>query len=245
MLKKSSWIAGLGLVCAAGFAAWYSFGWQTNKHNPDALWHIVHERCANGAKPCTIYDASHGFALLHSVEGRGQYLLIPSKKVPGIESADLLGPDAPNYFAQAWSFREYVSRSYGVSVPDRELSLAINSVAGRTQNQLHIHLDCLKPEVRRELDAMAGNFGPSWVDLPIRLEGHAYRGLYLSDLGRSPFQILAAEIAQPQMHMRDHTLVVAPLGTGFALLDDTAHGLDRASGEELQDHSCRDYVKPV
>jgi len=42
--------------------------------------------------------------------------------------------------------------------------------------------------------------------------------------------------------MAHHTLVLAGASfagqPGFILLDDRAEGLDRGSGEELQDHGC-------
>ncbi|GAB6853864.1 CDP-diacylglycerol diphosphatase [Asaia astilbis] len=211
-------------------------------HDPDALWKIVHEKCAKGAKPCAVYDALRGIALLHSIEGRGQYLLIPTDKVTGIESAAVLRADQPNYFAQAWSYRDRVSASYGLPIPERMLSLAINSSKGRSQNQLHIHLDCLVPEVRAVLDRNDGRIGPNWSILPEPLNGHHYRALYLATLNASPFLILAATLQHPETEMGNHTLVLAPLDEGYVLLDDTAQGLDRASGEELQDHACHGVI---
>ena len=206
--------------------------------DPDILWKLVHQKCAVGLKPCTVYDQGHGFALLHSIEGRGQYLLIPTDKVTGMESVALLREDAPNYFAQAWTYRTRVATDYGQEIPETMLSLAINSSKGRSQNQLHIHLDCIDPSVRALLDRYADRIGPSWSYLPEPINGHAYRALYLATLNGSPFRILAASLAQPEREMGDHTLVLAPLGRGYALLDDVAHDDDRASGEEIQDHAC-------
>ncbi|WP_336945140.1 CDP-diacylglycerol diphosphatase [Asaia sp. HN010] len=212
-------------------------------HDPDALWKIVHQKCAQGTKPCTIYDASRHIALLHSIEGRGQYLLIPTDKVTGMESAALLQASQPNYFAEAWSYRDRVGVSYGTSIPETMLSLAINSEKGRSQNQLHIHLDCLAPEIREALDRDASRIGASWMTLPDALDGHRYRARYLTSLDPSPFLVLASSLQHPEMEMGDHTLVVAPLRSGYVLLDDVAQGSDRASGEELQDHACHAVMK--
>lgn len=214
--------------------------WSPPKeHDPDALWKLVHNRCATGGRPCTFYDRVNDIALLHSLEGRGQYLLIPAHKLAGIETAELLDAGTVNYFAKAWGFRDYVSQSYGQPIPERDLSLAINSSKGRSQNQLHIHLDCLSVPARQALDALGPGLGPQWADLPAMFDGHRYRVMYLADLNASPFRVLAAGLRHPEAEMADHTLVIAPIGQGFALIDDHAHDTDRASGEELQDHTCR------
>jgi len=207
-------------------------------HDPDILWKLISAKCSKGTKPCVIYDHARGIALLHSLEGRGQYLLIPTDKVAGMESTVLLRPETPNYFAEAWSFRDRVGAAYGHPVPDRLLALSINSSHGRSQNQLHIHLDCVDPEVRATLDRYGDRIGPSWSFLPVPLGAHRYRALYLSTLNGSPFRILAGSLAHPEQEMGDHTLVLVPLGAGYALLDDVAHDDDHASGEELQDHAC-------
>ncbi|WP_336762098.1 CDP-diacylglycerol diphosphatase [Asaia sp. VD9] len=238
MLKSLVCLA-LSCMLGAGSAHAASSGVVIHKdHDPDVLWKLVHQKCAHGLKPCAVYDDKRGIALLHSIEGKGQYLLIPTEKVTGMESPALLRSDQPNYFASAWAYRERVGRDYHQTIPESRLSLAINSQKGRSQNQLHIHLDCLEPRMRALLDRDAAQIGPSWSDLPEAFNGHRYRALYLATLNGSPFRILAATLAHPERDMGDHTLVLAPLGSGFALLDDVAQGDDRASGEEVQDHAC-------
>ncbi|GAJ29042.1 CDP-diacylglycerol diphosphatase [Acidomonas methanolica] len=244
MSRRRRWpLFGMGVaLCAAVVVLSLGLGWRTRGHDPDALWKIVHGRCASGGRPCAVYDAKDGYALLHSIEGKGQYLLIPTAKVTGIESPAVLTPDAPNYFAEAWAARGLVSKAYGAAVPDRGLSLAINSEEGRSQNQLHIHIDCLRPGVREALDAMAPSVGTHWSSLPQPLLGHAYRAILLPDLHDSPFLVLADGASETPAEMGLHTLVVVTVPGGFLLLDDKAQGLDRASGEEVQDHTCRGFL---
>lgn len=232
-----------GLVSVLVMSAGAQAGTVIHKdHDPDVLWKLVHQKCAVGLKPCAVYDERQGYALLHSIEGRGQYLLIPTEKVTGMESAALLREGTPNYFAQAWAYRAHVGADYGYDIPEAMLSLAINSSQGRSQNQLHIHLDCIAPSVRALLDRNGNGIGPTWSYLPEPIEGHRYRALYLATLNGSPFRILAASLARPVQEMGDHTLVLVPLGKGYALLDDVAHDGDRASGEEIQDHACHGVV---
>ncbi|AQS87109.1 CDP-diacylglycerol diphosphatase [Neoasaia chiangmaiensis] len=237
-MSRNSRLTGLAVLVGlvvAGCAA-------VHERDPDALWKIVHERCAIGGRPCAVYDAKAGYALLHSLEGKGQYLLMPTVRMSGIESPALLQPGTPNYFALAWLERDRVSKAYGVTLPTDALSLAINSKPGRSQDQLHIHIDCMTAETRRSLDAQDGLIGPMWSDLPQAVEGHHYRAIRLPDLDRSPFRVLADSLSSPQTEMRAHTLVVIPTHGSFILLDDAAHGLDRASGEVLQDHACRAFL---
>lgn len=219
-------------------------GWKTKGHDADALWKLVHNHCAVDGKPCTIYDANAGYALLHDRVGRGQYLVIPTEKIPGIESPALLADDSPNYFARAWAHREYVSRAYGQPIPDDDLSLEINSVRGRTQNQLHIHIDCLQPEVKQVLDRLDHGIDGTWRNLGEPLFGHQYRAIRLLDLKTSPFKVLARDLQSPGDEMGRHTLLLVSSPNGFLLLDDYTHGLDVGSAEELQDHTCAGFVRP-
>ncbi|MBS1087876.1 CDP-diacylglycerol diphosphatase [Gluconobacter wancherniae] len=228
--KRAFRIGGLlavELMLGFGVSACSKFG----HHDRNKLWEIVGTRCAKDSehKPCAVYDPQDGYALLKDLYGHGQYLLIPTKHIPGVESPALLQADSPNYFAEAWAERGRVSKAYGYDVPDADMSLAINSRWGRSQDQLHIHIDCMKPYVKTEL---AKNwFGQDWST--VSLMGHLYRARIVQSLEPSPFKVLHAD------DMSVHTLFVTPAPKGgFILLDDVAHGLDRASGEELQDHKC-------
>jgi CDP-diacylglycerol pyrophosphatase len=235
-MRASVW---LGLVVTACLAA----AAVARAADPDALWKIVHDKCAVGTAPCTFIDPAKGYALLKDRVGDTQYLLIPTRKVTGIESPAILEPDAPNYFAAAWSFMDKVTAAAHHTVPRDYLSLAINSESGRSQNQLHIHLDCLRTDVHASLMAALAQIGPAWAPLPVPLAGHPYAALRVPgrDLQQvNPFRLLAAATSD----MKDQTLVVVGAdfadGPGFIILNDHvgATAGDQASGEELQDHDC-------
>ncbi|MBE7213282.1 MAG: CDP-diacylglycerol diphosphatase [Gluconacetobacter diazotrophicus] len=234
--------------------------------NRDALWQIIHGQCvpdetAHGRPaPCATVDLSggeaHGTAVLKDRVGATQYLLIPTARITGIESPLVLLPDAANYFARAWEAGALVDDRLGHDLPRRDLSLAINSEAGRTQDQLHIHVDCVRADIRATLDRYEASIRGRWHDLPVRLRGHRYRAMRLDGdtLGdQNPFDLLARSLSDPAKQMGDHTLVL--VGDewrgepGFILLDATSGPfsvalsphlkLGAGSGEELQDHSCR------
>lgn len=218
--------------------------------NPDILWHIVHARCAaksggQGTVPCEETNARAGYAVLKDHTGPAQYLLIPTQRVTGMEDPAIIKKDAPDYFAYAWKQTERVNRHLAHPLPMDDMTLAINSAYGRTQNQLHIHVDCIRPDVKVALHWARPRLGTKWVALS--LDGHGYRARLLPVLpGARPFQLLATDMADPAGEMGQHTLVIAGMAQadgrpGFVLLDDRIdlqHG-DHASGEELQDHTCQ------
>lgn len=226
--------------------------------DPDALWKIVHDRCVpdqrgNGKPdPCAEVDIAagedKGYSVLKDLVGDTQYLLIPTARISGIESAAILDFDATNYFAAAWRARSFVSGRAGRELPRDWVSLAINSELGRSQNQFHIHIDCIRADVRDAIHKHLGEIGSGWAPFPEPFAGHHYEAMAVEGDNLDsvyPLQLLASGDAKARADMGDETLVVA--GTilsggqpGFVLLAhhaDPAAG-DKASGEELQDHSC-------
>jgi CDP-diacylglycerol pyrophosphatase len=226
--------------------------------DPDALWKITHDRCVvdqreNGKPdPCTAVDIGagedKGFVVLKDIVGATQFLLIPTERIGGIESPAVLAPDATNYFAAAWRARSFMEEKLGHPAPRDWVSLAINSSLGRSQNQLHIHIDCIRADVRDLLRAHAGEIGASWAPLAVPLAGHRYSAVTIAGENLdavNPFVLLADGVEGARADMGSETLVVVgadlPDGRpGFIVLADRADLTDgnRGSGEELQDHSC-------
>lgn len=225
--------------------------------NPNALWDIVHGRCVpdeqqhGDPKPCAEVDLTNGvtrgFAILKDIRGASQFLLIPTDRVTGIESRSLLAPRAVNYFAHAWTARMFSERALGRKMPRDTLSLAINSQYGRTQNQLHIHIECIREDVREALRNERDHIGSGWTVLTRPLAGHRYRALRVMGTtlaGHDPFDLLASGIPGARADMGHYTLVVAGMRfggePGFVVLEHRADLLrgDTGSGEELQDHAC-------
>ncbi len=193
------------------------------------LWPLV-QRCiadqqVTGAPdPCLLVDPAKGYAILRDIRGTTQFLLVATDRRWGIEDPRIEAGDAPDYFAEAWSARGCVARAAGHAVADSELSLAINSVWGRSDGQLHIHIDRLRPEVARALRR-----GESAVTLA----GHRYRLRHVESLADT--NLFAALAATEGGAIGDWTIVVAgDPGGGFFVLEDRARNGDAASGEELQ-----------
>jgi CDP-diacylglycerol pyrophosphatase len=237
------WLGGLLAVLASGSAA--------HAANPDALWNIVGGKCvpdrqAHGdPKPCISVDLAGGSAVLKDIEGIAQLLLIPTTKVSGMESPEILAPNAPNYFAAAWAARSTMDTLLGHPIPPQDVSLAINSQLARSQNQFHIHVDCLSPEVIGALHDHAASVTDTWAPFPVKLSGHTYLARHLDETAlptTNPLKLLADGVPGAAADMAKQTLVLTGLGAGHGLILLTDHvtllAADFAHGEELQDHSC-------
>lgn len=236
----------MGLALVAMLAAWW---WLAGKH-PNALRHIALEQCVPHAQlhdnpaPCERASLASGVVLLKDRNGPLQYLLMPTFRINGMESPLLLSADTPNYFWLAWQARDLMSERYGAPVPDTAISLTINSRSGRTQNHLHIHISCLRPDVRDMLNRSAISLGSSWLPLAGGVNGHEYlmRRVSAEELARrSPFIMLADEVPGAREHMGRFALALARLPDGGFILLATQRNLlqfNLASAEELQDHDC-------
>ncbi len=251
--------AELSTAVCAGFLLLLAGAAQNSPSPRDALWQIVNTLCVpdqtqnHDPKPCAQVDledgSTRGFAILKDLRGETQFLLISTARISGIESPLLLAPDAVNYFSDAWEARSYVNQALQRTLPADDISLAINSAEGRSQDQLHIHIDCVRGDVFEALHANEAAIGRQWAAFPHPFFGHHYMAMWLpgQHLGsNNPFRLLAEGLPGAQRDMGNRTLVVIGLtradGTkGFVLLEDQVNQEthDLASGEELQDHACR------
>lgn len=224
------------------------FGARHAAADADALWYVISEQCVpdqhqfHSPKPCDLVDLAAGYVVLKDRVGDTQFLVMPTTRITGIESPEILAPDAPNYWNAAWQARRFVEQRAHRALPREAISLAINSPSGRTQNQLHIHVDCVQPDVQTALRENAGAIGPTWAPFPVRLSGHDYMAMRLTqpEIGdANPFVLLADGIPGARDDMGLYTLVVVGDPAGFVLLAGRATGItNRGSGEELQDHAC-------
>jgi CDP-diacylglycerol pyrophosphatase len=222
-------------------------GAPTAAADPNALWDIVNGQCVPNQQaqgrpaPCALVDLAGGYAVLKDIVGATQYLAIPTARVAGIESPEILAAGAPNYFADAWRARSYVEQRAGRGLPRDWVSLAINSSDARSQNQLHIHIDCVRADVRQMLAAYAENIGGTWSPLPVAMAGESYRAMAVpgEELVANPFRLLADGLSDGESMGAQSLVVVGATdvdgGPGFVLL---AGSTDAGSGhgEDLQDH---------
>jgi CDP-diacylglycerol pyrophosphatase len=201
----------------------------------DALRHIVQDQCLphwrqqHDPAPCEQMvlpglDLQRGYAVLADQKGGAHFLLIPTLSMSGIEDPALLRERTPDYFAAAWQARERLDAVVGHQLQRDAIGLAINSALARGQDQLHIHIECLRPAVYRALHtAAAYAIGSRWA--PLAIEESPYRALRLmgQDLGdANPFLLLADDLHEAKQSIGDYTVIVAGMefkeGPGFLVL---------------------------
>ncbi len=249
MFTRRHWLAATAAVaCLASGSV------RLQAADPNVLWRIVHDQCVPHQTqfgvplPCTAVNRRGGYAILKDIEGATQFLLIPAARVTGIEDPAILAPNAPNYWQAAWDATNLVEAAANRALPRDDLSLAINSIHGRSQNQLHIHIDCIRMDVRDTLRQHAAEIGDAWAPFPVPLAGHPYQAMRVETLdrpGATPFQLLVDQLPGARSDMEAETLLAsgatfADGEPGFYLLAGHADlaSSNRGEAEELQDHSC-------
>ena len=214
----------------------------------DAYRQIVQNQCVvdwlqhHDPAPCErifLSDAqadSPGYAILAHPDGGAHYLLIPTQTLAGADSAELLDPNLPNYFAEAWRARDLLSKFVGHDVPATDVGLVVGTAATRTQDQFHIHIECLRPEVVESLKSAA--LSEAWkalsvAGIPFQARSLSLQGLQISN----PFELVAEMSEDARRHLGSYTVVLAGVqsrsGPGFALLAGSG-----ASGDLLLDSGC-------
>jgi CDP-diacylglycerol pyrophosphatase len=217
---------------------------------PSALRQIVQEQCVpnwqehHNPAPCVRVvladprNPNSGYAVLAAASGGAHYLLVPTRTMAGIESSELLDPDMPNYFAQAWRARSLLSAFVGRDVPGTSVGLAAGIAQSRAENQFYIHVGCLQQDAFKTLRVSAEGFMDVWS--PITIAGttfHARRIMGDSLDASNLFEMLATLSPDARHHPGNYTLVVAGMqfkgGPGFVVLTGTG-----PSGEILLDSGC-------
>ncbi len=220
-----------------------------------ALWRIVHDACAphaeagEGPAPCESVDLAQGeaegVAILKDLNGVAQMLAIPTWRITGIEDPQMLTPDAPNVFADAWKARALLEARLGRPLPREAVALTINSKSARSQNQLHVHVDCVAKPVAEALVDYRSALDDHWRAMTIPLHGRVYfaRRLESADLSdAAPLKLLADGLDGAKAQMDAYTLAVVGATfagkPGFILLADRFSLEGGGHAEDLQDHDC-------
>jgi CDP-diacylglycerol pyrophosphatase len=235
-------------LIAAAVAAAFLAGAKFALADRLALWRIVHEQCVPAAAkgdplPPPCLSVRGGEAVIKDRNGVAQLLDIPTARVTGIEDPQAIAPDAPNPFAAAWRARELMARYLPAPPPRDAVGIAMNSEYSRSQDQMHLHIDCLRPEVVKALAAYAPHLDGEWRPMTEALRGRKYWARRLDDLeSANPLRLLADGVPGAREKMGLWSLAVVPVQydgkRGFALLADPAGMTAGGHAEDLQDHDC-------
>jgi len=225
--------------------------------DPNALWRIVHDGCTphfeagEGPKPCEAVDwnggVAEGVAILKDLNGVAQMLAIPTRRISGVEDSQMLAPDAPPVFADGWKAKTLVeARLGGRSLPREAIALAINSQYARSQDQLHVHVDCVRVDVIEALQAYAPALDAEWRAMTVPLDGRVYfaRRIDSNDLlQHEPLLRLVAD-GLPEAGARMGAVSFAVVGAefegkpGFVLIADLFSLEGGGHAEDIEDHNC-------
>jgi CDP-diacylglycerol pyrophosphatase len=220
-----------------------------------ALWRIVHGVCVPhieaglGPKPCQRVDldggVDQGVAILKDLVGVAQMLAIPTRRIAGIEDPQMLAPNAPKVFSAAWSAKTLVEARLKRALPREAIAIAVNSKWARSQDQFHLHVDCVAKSVAATLADDRASFDGVWRPMAVPLNGRVYfaRRIDSADLADvAPLKLLADGVEGARAHMEAYSL--AAVGAtfdgkpGFILLADQFSLEGGGHAEDLQDHDC-------
>jgi CDP-diacylglycerol pyrophosphatase len=222
------------------------------------LWRVVQTCVANnritGASfPCLDVNITKGveagFAVVRAPLDTTHIVVVPTARVVGVEHAGLDEVGAENYFADAWQARHFVAERSPKPLRREDFGLALNSRPGRSQDQLHIHIDCLQTSARDALKAHAAEIhAGTWSRLSFDLHGDRYLATKLksADLrDTNIFQLVTDGLHVAEADRSKVTIVVAGASSdkrddGFYLLALVAKNArsNQGHGEFLLDHSC-------
>jgi CDP-diacylglycerol pyrophosphatase len=211
---------------------------------------LPHWRAAHDPAPCVSVDADsrgpepQGYAVLADRKGGAHFLLIPTQTIAGIESPELRAPGALNFFDAAWQSRAVLAGPVGRPVPRTAVGLAVNQRRSRSQDQLHIHISCVRAAVARALRSQAGAIGGAWS--PIEIAGYRYEAMRIMGErldAANPFELLAGSLRGAAASMERFTLLVSGVdfeeGPGFVFVA----GSEVPGAELLLDAGCELVVQ--
>lgn len=236
------------LLCAAGIARPAQAGLDPSR---DVLWIalqgcLLTKKTTGRAFPCLSVDLGDrdrpGTAVLRAPGQPTHTVVMPTAAVVGLEAPGLQQSAGNAYWKAALAARSDVVSALGGRWPVEEVGLAVNSVGGRSQDQLHIHLDCIRPSVRAALRRHSQRLGATWSAFPVPLLGRRFlvRGIAAAEVdGFNPFAALRQLPGRAPDLRATSFAIIAREGhdpdRGFAML---AYQSPEAHAEMLLDHAC-------
>jgi CDP-diacylglycerol pyrophosphatase len=211
------------------------------------LWRVVHDLCAPMDRvtglplPCLKVDRADGVAVIRAPTDVNRIIVVPTRRIPGVESPLLLGAAGQKLWAAAWAQRQRVMTAANRPLDWSDIGMAVNSQSRRTQDQFHIHVSCVDPRLKRALK----NHPPrrtGWSDLNLGPWADDYRARRIDarDIDSNLFRMVADELPGVKERMGEQSLAVIGYASekgehDFVLLESG----DGGHAEELLDHSCQ------
>lgn len=207
---------------------------------------ILAKRTLGRSFPCLSVDLGDagrpGTAVLRAPGQPTHTVVMPTADVVGLEAPVLQQADGAAYWRAALAARRSVTEAIGGRLLIEGVGLAVNSAGGRSQDQLHIHLDCLKPGVRAVLQRYGAGVTARWAPLPVALQGSRFFAMRIPAAEADSFNPFAALMRLPGHRTNLRATSLAAVATspqdpdpGFYVLANRSPG---SHAETLLDHTC-------
>ncbi|WP_188393690.1 CDP-diacylglycerol diphosphatase [Mesorhizobium sp. SARCC-RB16n] len=186
-------------------------------------------------------DGEFGWTLIKSPLQRTEFLLTPISAVTGLESPLARSTAGAQLWSEAWEARWKVEAKLGHSLPRSAIGLAVNSRTERSQDQMHIHVDCLSKSVERTLALGGPKTAAPWQPSPIMLKGRPYWIMAVDKPDLRTTNVVGLVVSGLPHALRaieDLNVIVvgatlADAKPGFYILANLGQ-----AGERLLDHKC-------
>ncbi len=157
-----------------------------------------------------------GFAVIRAPGQTTHVIVTPTDEIPGIESPLVLKPIAGGYWRAALAARRFVVEGSNGRATLDTIGLALNSERTRSQDQLHIHAECVRPDVLQAIRAQAGEIGQAWRLLahPVDRDRLFARTVTPATLAKDNLFELLSELPGLRGDLSHVTALVVPSGEG-------------------------------
>src|SRR5262249_52583892 len=136
----------------------------------EELWNDVRRSCVGESAPKPGDYCIHTLptsVVVRDIFKQNRLLLVPSVAVSGIDDPAVPASSSPHHWHPAWSSRSLLPAKLGGGRPALDdVAVAINSACDRSQGQLHIHIGCLRKDVREMLTRLDDKIDGRWLELP-------------------------------------------------------------------------------
>ncbi|NJL08621.1 MAG: CDP-diacylglycerol diphosphatase [Methylacidiphilales bacterium] len=213
----------------------------------DALWHMVNGICQpmhaklGVALPCLKVDSTRGFAVVRAPADETRILIVPTRRIIGVESRILEQDSLPAYWSFAWNERSRVAASAPRPLGWNDIAMVVNSRVSRTQDQLHIHVGCVDARLKRALALNAARLTAEWSPLDLKPWAARYlvKRVGADGVDGNIFRMVATEVPGAKTRMTRVGIGVVGINGakgdgGFAVLMNERRGF----AEQLLDHRC-------
>ena len=218
----------------------------------NALWLLAQSckgdrSCSNA---CGSSDPTDQYVIVKDFRWRKNhaYLIIPSTEMTGIESTEIFNEPFVSLWEHGWEVSKQCPGQ-----PAVHTGLAINSKCARTEEQLHIHISCVRSEVQQCLEdkdkkgeISSAPTRPSKFDVGPGC--NTYQVVKVGSLtgNESPFKVVQHFPGVSDRNMGEQSIAVVGSATPhkYFVLNTYHHGDNLGGAEELLNQDCSDWLLP-